>query len=76
MSIDDIVKLLSGQAGVLFFLILAILAGSKRLWVWGYQLRDAEKRAQEWEERFLASLDQTEKATALAHKAIDNRKDV
>lgn len=73
MSIDDIVRLLTGQVSVVFLLVLILITGMRGIWVWGYQLKAAEKRADDWEERFLVSLDQSGKATHLAQRMAGKR---
>jgi hypothetical protein len=42
---------LADRYGILgVILVLVLTTGYKRVWVWGYQLRDAEKREADWKD--------------------------
>lgn len=46
---------------IIGFLLGIISAGAKKIWVWGYQLKEANERAQKWESIALRLLKVTEK---------------
>lgn len=78
MSFGDIVNISLGQLGVVFILLVIFVLGIKKVWVWGYQLQDAEARvlkaetgANWWRDRFLEASVMATKATDLAEKHID-----
>lgn len=77
MSIDTFWQVVSGQGGVILFLLIILWAGKTKLWVWGYQLKEAHDRerekqneADEWRDRFLQAMSQATTATEVLHTQI------
>lgn len=52
------------DAGVIGLLVMIILGGYKKWWVWGYLYEEAKKEADEWKEIAL-------KGTELADRMVD-----
>lgn len=45
-----------------------IIAGYKKMWVWGYQLKDAERQRDKWQELALSTTNLAERSTRIAEK--------
>lgn len=59
------------DGGWLVVLMIILWAGHKRYWVWGYQLDEAERRAQQWQTRADTWQDLAWKGTHAAEQAVD-----
>lgn len=57
----------------LVLLIFVLFAGFKRWWVWGYQLRDCEKREREWKELALRGTLIAERTSGRSHWTTEQR---
>lgn len=45
---NEFVTILSGPFGVIVLCVFIGVAGFRKWWVWGYQLKEAERREEEW----------------------------
>lgn len=69
MSVEDIVKNLLGQAGLLFALIFILWAGYKRYWVFGWYAEELKARNLKLENRQDRIAGIAADGTALAQRA-------
>lgn len=54
-------------------LVFVLFTGFKRYWVWGYQLKDAEQREQDWKNMALRGTLIAERATGREKWTIEQR---
>jgi hypothetical protein len=64
------------KGGALALLVLILIGGWKRIWVWGYQLTDCEKRSDEWKQMALGGYNLASRATQAAERTVDVRAEV
>lgn len=50
MEFDDWISLIERFGVLVVLLVLILYTGYKRVWVWGYQLRDCETERKEWKD--------------------------
>lgn len=58
---------LSG-AGLTTIVLLILISGWKRIWVWGYQIDECRAERDEWKRMALRGTDFAERAVVLAEK--------
>jgi hypothetical protein len=61
MGIEDIIAF-AGKLTLGAALVITLVAGYYRVWVWGYQLKDCERRSEQWREIALHGLQVTKRA--------------
>lgn len=55
MNISELYDLIT-RGGLPVVALLILWAGARRLWVWGYQLEESQKRAEKFEQLALGNL--------------------
>lgn len=68
MSVDDILRILN-VSGVVGLLILIILGGARRLWVFGWQYRELWEDRERWKEAALKHTVLAQNSTNVAEQA-------
>ena len=54
------------QGGLLLVAVLILFGGAKRVWVWGYQLKEAQQQRDEWKDIALRNRELVGRATSVA----------
>jgi hypothetical protein len=65
MTVADVLKLLEGQWPLVVVSVLILYGGAKRIWVWGYQLKDMTQDRDEWKARALRSVGLVERTVTV-----------
>jgi len=65
MSVEEYLKLLQGQWPLVVVGVLILYGGAKKVWVWGYQLRDMTQDRDEWRARALRGLGLVERTVTV-----------
>jgi hypothetical protein len=69
VTLEDVLKLLLGQVGLLFALIFILWAGSRGLWVFGWYAKEQRDRITKLENRLDRAAGIADRGTFLATKA-------
>lgn len=69
MTVDRVIELIFGQAGVIFVLLLVLWSGFKGYWVWGTYAQELRNRIDRLEARLDRAERVAESGTGLAHRA-------
>lgn len=70
MTIVELVQVLR-DGGMLAGLLLILVGGFRRWWVWGYQLVEMQRERDEWKGLFLRSMKVAETAVSVARTTKD-----
>ena len=70
MTIERAVELLLGNLGTLFLLLLIIVGGWKRVWVWGWYAQELKERNANLEEKLERAVGVAERGTVAADRAV------
>lgn len=70
MSVDDVIRGLTGQAGVIILFVIIIWAGYKGYWVFGWYAKELRDRNNKMESRLDKAVGISESATEIAQQQI------
>ena len=66
MQTSDWISLIQTFGLPVVMLVLVLVLGVRKVWVWGYQLEESERRAAKWEEMALRGTRLAEEGTDIA----------
>jgi hypothetical protein len=67
MTLDQLLDLVLGQAGVLIVLLIIIVTGARRDWVFGWYAKEQSQRIERLEQRLDRAVKAADNATGLAN---------
>jgi hypothetical protein len=73
ITFDDIVKLLTGQYGVLVLLVLIFYAGYKKYWVFGWYAKELADRNEKVEGRLDRAVGIADQVTGLINENVSTK---